>query len=77
MLPAPVRFREPPHYTPADDAGGKFLRAWASCEKNGMTHRVQTKAIGTIMAASAATATDAAAPLHLPKAPGEAVEAFK
>ncbi len=64
------------NYTPADEDGGKFLRAWVSYEKNGMTHRVQTEAIGPIMAAPAATATDASAPLHLLKAPGETVEAL-
>ena len=54
-----------PNYTPADEDGGKFLRAWASYEKNGRTHRAQTEVIGPIMAASAATATDANAPLPL------------
>ena len=66
-----------PNYTPADEDGGKFLRAWVSYEKDGMTHQVQTMAIGPIMAASAATATDASAPLHLLKPPGETVEAFR
>ena len=66
-----------PNYTPADEDGGKFLRAWVSYEKNGMTHRVQTKAIGPIMAASAAAATDAGALGQLLKDPGNTVEAFR
>ncbi len=45
-----------PNYTPADEDGGKFLRAYGSFEKNGRTHRVQTEAIGPILAAPAATA---------------------
>ena len=66
-----------PNYTPAEEDGGKFLRAWVSYEKNGRTHRVRTEAIGPIMAASAATATDANAPLPLLKELGETVEAFR
>ena len=66
-----------PHYTPADEDRGKFLRAWMSYEKNGTTYRVQTAAIGPIMAASAATATDADAPLHLPKEPSGTTAAFR
>ena len=66
-----------PHYTPADEDRGKFLRAWMSYEKNGTTYRVQTAAIGPIMAASAATATDANAPLHLLKEPGGTMAAFR
>ena len=62
-----------PNYTPADEDGGKFLRAWVSYEKNGRTRRVQTKAIGPILAASAATATDADALVHLLNEPGETV----
>ena len=66
-----------PNYTPGDEDGGKFLRAWVSYEKNGMTRRVQTKAIGPILAASAATATDADALVHLLNEPGETVAAFR
>ena len=62
-----------PNYTPAEEDRGKFLRAWVSYEKNGMTRRVQTKAIGPIMAASTATATDANALVHLLKEPGKTV----
>ena len=65
------------NYTLADEDGGKFLRAWVSYDKNGMTHRVQTKAIGPIMAASAATASDANALAHVLKAPGETLAAFR
>ena len=65
------------NYTPADEDRGKFLRAWVSYEKNGTTYRVQTAAIGPIMAASATTATDATAPVHLLKEAGEMVEAIR
>ena len=65
-----------PNYTPAKEDAGKFLRAWVSYEKNGMMRRVQTKAIGPIMTAAAATATDADAPRRLMKEPGETVAAF-
>ena len=37
------------NYTPASEDEGKFLRAWMSYEKNGMTYRVQTEAIGPII----------------------------
>ncbi len=47
------------NYTLEDEDVGKFLRAYVSYEKNGMTRRAQTQAIGPIMAASAETATDA------------------
>ena len=66
-----------PNYTPADEDGGKFLRAWVSYEKNGTTQWAQTKAIGPILAASAAAATDADAPLHLLKDPSGTVEALR
>ena len=36
------------NYTPASEDEGKFLRAWVSYEKNGITYRVQTEAIGPI-----------------------------
>ena len=66
-----------PNYTPADEDRGKFLRAWVSYEKNGTTYRVQTAAIGPIMAASATTAADATAPVHLLKEAGETVELIR
>ncbi len=64
-----------PNYTPAEEDAGKFLRAWVSYEKNGMRYRVQTAAIGPIMAAAVATATDVNSLVHLPKEPGKAVAA--
>ena len=66
-----------PNYTPADEDGGKFLRTWVSYEKNGRTHRVQTKAIGPILAASAATTTDASALAQLLKEPDGTLEVFR
>ena len=36
------------NYTPASEDGGKFLRAYVSYEKKGVTHRVQTEAVGPI-----------------------------
>ena len=36
------------NYTPASEDGGKFLRAYVSYEKNGITYRVETEAIGPI-----------------------------
>ncbi len=36
------------NYTPASEDGGKFLRAYVSYEKNGVTHRVETETIGPI-----------------------------
>ncbi len=66
-----------PKYVPAGEDEGKFLRAWVSYEKNGTMHRVQTKAIGPIMAASAAAATDAGVLGRLLKEPGNTVEAFR
>ena len=35
-------------YTPASEDEGKFLRAYVSYEKKGVTHRVQTEAVGPI-----------------------------
>ena len=66
-----------PNYTPADEDRGKFLRAWVSYEKNGTAHRVQTKVIGPIMSASAATAADANALVRLLEEPSDTVEAFR
>ena len=66
-----------PNYTPADEDGGKFLRAWVAFEKNGRTHRVHTEAIGPIMAAPAVAATEANALVPLLKEPGETMEAFR
>ena len=77
FTPAAREGARSPNYTPTDQDGGKFVRAWVSYEKSGRTHRVQTKAIGPILTTSAATATDADAPLHLLKAPGETVESFR
>ena len=53
-----------PNYTPTDQDRGKFLRAYVSYEKNRITYRAQTLAIGPIMAASAETATEANAPAN-------------
>ena len=65
------------NYTPADEDEGKFLRAYTSYEKNGMTHRVQTMAIGPIMAASTVTEAYGKALGHLLNKPGETVAAFR
>ena len=66
-----------PNYTPAKEDAGKFLRAWVSYEKNSMRRRVQTQAIGPIMAAATGTATDANALVHLLKEPGKTVVASR
>ncbi len=44
-----------PSYTPVDEDEGKFLRAYVSYEKNGLTRRAQTQALGPIMPASVGT----------------------
>ena len=65
------------NYIPASEDEDKFLRAYVSYEKNGITHRVQTNAIGPIMAASTETAAYGKALGHLLNEPGETVAAFR
>ena len=66
-----------PNYTPVGEDSGKFLRAYVSYEKNGTTHHAQTNAIGPIMAASAATTTDASAVVQPQETLGDIEQTFR